>query len=131
MDVVQVLDMKMKKIVAPLGLIFLAACSTTPAGTEGHIDPDKLEKVMKAHAGDFTACYEKAPGHQPGLAETRFRVNSSGKVIVATIQMSTLQNPEIESCLLEQIRALSFASPTGGDEAQVQYPFKFPAHAHK
>jgi hypothetical protein len=121
------LDLRLSAV----ALVFLAACSTAPVGTEGHVDPDDVEKIMKAHADEFRACYEKSPGHQPGLVETRFRVDRSGQVIVAAVQMSTLQNPEAENCILDRIRGLSFPSPTDGGEAQVQYPFKFAPSRHK
>lgn len=124
MDVVQVMDLNW---IVTILFLSLAGCSSA-AITEGHVDPDEVEAVMNAHKSEFKACYESSPERKVGLIETRFKVNSSGKVIQAEVQMSTLEDPVVESCLLEQIRGLSFPSPTGGSEAQLQYPFKYTVH---
>jgi hypothetical protein len=130
MDVVQIMDLIFGRA-APIsiffaGLIALGGCATAPR-VEGHIDPDALAQTMKSHERELSACYEKSEPHKTGFVEARFRVNDSGTVIQSTIQMSTLEDPPVESCLLEQIRSISFPSPVDGNEAQALYSFKFPS----
>jgi TonB family protein len=81
--------------------------------------------VIKADAGAFRACYKKALAENPdtgGKVVIHFQIAADGQVTSASVKESTLEDVNLEECVLHQVRQLVFPAKGG---AIVNYPFKF------
>lgn len=69
--------------------------------------PKHLSQVVAGHNRAIQDCYKQVLKHQPGLKgklTVRIVINPAGKVVMAEILNSTLNNPKIEKCVLRRIR---------------------------
>ena len=117
-------------------------CAKPPCGTSPHevkvalADPEgdfagltaeEINRVVKARAGVFKACYQHELNRSPGLGGkivVHFVIGGDGVVKSAkTAGGSTLRNDAVESCVSSNIMRLKF--PAKGGQANVNYPFLF------
>lgn len=95
----------------------------------GVIDADAIAAAMRAHEDEFRYCYEKEINAEhpkiAGRVGTSFVINPSGHVTQAGIASSSLNNSNVEGCILSVIRRIQFPLPKGAGVVQVTYPFKF------
>jgi TonB family protein len=105
----------------------LAGCAGArpEPGEVGHIDPDQEQEVLSAHRAETDACYARASAHGVGKVEIRVELDADGKVTTARVVMSTLEEPEVESCLVDALRGMRFPAVQNGSVAQLLVPFKF------
>ncbi|HEX4449817.1 MAG TPA: AgmX/PglI C-terminal domain-containing protein [Kofleriaceae bacterium] len=99
-----------------------------PEGDFGGLTAEEINRVVKARAGVFRACYQKELNRSPGLGGKlvmHFVISGSdGSVKSAkTGAGSTMHNDEVESCVSSNIMRLKF--PAKGGLANVNYPFLF------
>jgi hypothetical protein len=99
-----------------------------PEGDFGGLTAEEINRVVKARAGVFRACYQKELNRSPGLGGKlvmHFVISGSdGSVKSAkTGGGSTMHNDEVESCVSSNIMRLKF--PAKGGLANVNYPFLF------
>ncbi len=76
----------------------------------------------------FKHCYEKGLGRSPnmyGKVTTTFTIDSEGRVSETDVLQSTLDNADVEVCVLRAIRLIRFPKPRGGGVVIVTYPFLF------
>lgn len=97
---------------------------------EGDIEgltAEEINRVVKARAGVFRACYQKELNRSPGLGGKlvmHFVIGGDGVVRSAkTGGGSSLRNDGVEECMQRQIMALHF--PAKGGLSNVNYPFVF------
>ena len=117
-------------------------CATPPCGTgaksvqvavgeaEGDIEgltAEEINRVVKARAGVFRACYQKELNRSPGLGGKlviHFQIGGDGVVKSAkTGGGSSMHNDGVESCVSSNIMRLKF--PAKGGLSNVNYPFVF------
>lgn len=98
-----------------------------PEGDFGGLTAEEINRVVKARAAVFRACYQHELNRSPGLGGklvVRFVIAGDGSVKSAkTSSGSTLRNDDVESCVTSNIMRLKF--PAKGGQANVNYPFLF------
>ena len=99
----------------------------TGTGDFGGYTEDEINRVVKARAGVFRACYQKELNRSPGLGGklvVRFKIGADGAVqTAANAGGSSLSNDAVESCVKSNVMRLKF--PPKGAIANVTYPFVF------
>jgi hypothetical protein len=62
----------------------------------------------------------------------RFLIAASGRVSQSGVENTSLQNANVERCLVSTIQRIVFPEPQGGGVVEVSYPFLFaPAFVEK
>jgi hypothetical protein len=102
----------------------------TMSGAEGDLGgltAEEIDRVVKARAGVFRACYQKELNRQPSLGGkllVHFVIGGDGIVKSAKIGGgSSMRNEDVEDCVTSNIMRLRF--PAKGGLATVNYPFVF------
>jgi TonB family protein len=100
-----------------------SATPTAPAAVApkpGTVDPKKVTSTFAQHRAEIQSCYDRAnmggAGAQ-GLAGTvniAATLNPDGGVSEAHVASSTVQNPRLESCLVDRVKSWTFTPPAGG-----------------
>lgn len=104
------------------------AAAPAPAGaqvTGGSIDKEVIRRVIRRHVNEIRFCYEKQLARNPSLAGTvsvSFRISTTGAVDKSEVKSSTLNNPDVESCIATRVLNWVFPAPIGGPVG-VTYPF--------
>lgn len=100
-----------------------------PSGDFGGLTAEEIDRVVKARAGVFRACYQKELNHTPGIGGKlliHFKIGGDGSVQAGNTQTAsgtTLHNDAVESCVKNNVNRLKF--PAKGGIANVNYPFVF------
>lgn len=98
-----------------------------PEGDFAGLTAEEINRVVKARAGIFKACYQHELNRSPGLGGkivVHFVIGGDGVVKSAkTAGASTMRNDAVESCVTSNIMRLKF--PAKGGQANVNYPFLF------
>lgn len=93
----------------------------------GYLSPEQINRVVRANQAAIRYCYELQVQRQPNLRgriEIQWRINLQGSVTTARVESSTMHSPDVEGCIVRQIRRWRFDQPDGG-EVVVSYPFIF------
>jgi hypothetical protein len=102
---------------------------STPSGDFGGLTAEEIDRVVKARAGVFRACYQKELNRTPGIGGKliiHFKIGGDGTVQAgntATSGGSTMRNDTVEQCVKSNVNRLKF--PAKGGIANVNYPFVF------
>jgi hypothetical protein len=100
-----------------------------PSGDFGGLLAEEIERVVKARAGLFRACYQRELNHTPGLSGkliVHFKIGGDGIVQsrdTLTTGASTLRNDAVELCVQGNVNRLKF--PARGGVANLSYAFVF------
>jgi outer membrane biosynthesis protein TonB len=100
-----------------------------PSGDFGGLTSEEIDRIVKARAGVFRACYQKELNHTPGIGGKlviHFKIGGDGVVqagSTATSGGSTMRNDAVEQCVKSNVNRLKF--PAKGGIANVNYPFVF------
>ena len=89
------------------------------------LSKDEIDRVVKARAGVFRACYQKELNRSPGIGGKliiHFVIAADGSVKSSATQGGSLRNDGVESCVKSNIMRLKFPAKGG---AIVNYPFVF------
>lgn len=89
------------------------------------LSKEEIDRVVRARAGVFRACYQKELNRSPGIGGKliiHFVIKTDGTVKSAATQGGTLRNAGVESCVKGNIMRLKFPAKGG---AIVNYPFVF------
>ncbi|MEO8702177.1 MAG: AgmX/PglI C-terminal domain-containing protein, partial [Kofleriaceae bacterium] len=96
-------------------------------GDPGGYTEDEINRVVKARAGVFRACYQKELNRSPGIGGKiviKFKIGADGSVQAANATGgSTLTNDAVQGCVSSNVMRLRF--PPKGAIANVTYPFLF------
>ena len=99
----------------------------TGTGDFGGYTEDEINRVVRARAGVFRACYQRELNRTPGLGGklvVRFKINATGGVdVAANAGGSTLSHAAVEQCVKSNVMRLKF--PPKNTIANVTYPFVF------
>ena len=94
----------------------------------GAIDRSSIERVIKRHLNQLRYCYQRELQKDPdleGKITVRFVIAADGNVASAEVDVSTLDNPVLESCVVRRFRRMKFDAPAGGGIVIVRYPIVF------
>ncbi len=102
------------------------------AGSEVEVDQglsqSEVGKVIHAHRTEIRFCQDRAMASTPdasGKLLAHFSINPQGRVESARVESSTLNNSDLEQCILGKLKELQFPRPKGGVHVAVTYPFVF------
>jgi hypothetical protein len=105
------------------------SCASAPrAPKQDPVEAAGIEHALRARNHDVRACYENEPGNvkngTTGTISIRFVLSAAdGKVLGATIEKTTFDEPNVASCLLDVVISTRFPKPKGPADTQVVYPF--------
>lgn len=100
----------------------IAACaSPSPVMYKGRaFDQILLRKSQ------VTGCYLAVPPpRNEGGFDAVFTIGSEGKVTEANVKNSTLQNPNVEKCVINLLKSIPFEAPLNKGSAELKFPFSF------
>jgi TonB family protein len=83
-------------------------------------------EYLSRYWNQFKWCYSRELDKDPNLygkVTTTFTISNEGRVSDAQVLQSSLNNMNVEACLLRTIRRIRFPKPDGGGEVIVTYPF--------
>lgn len=106
---------------------------TEEALVEGGLTKDQIAAVINRHIGEVLYCYEKGLQVKPGLAGrvgVKFTINGAGSVSSAQVNGSSLNDAQVEGCIINRLRAWPFPKPIGGVNVKVNYPFVLKRVSH-
>lgn len=95
---------------------------------QGGLDKETIARVIKRHWNEIKYCYEKELSKDPNLygkVTVNFIIDGTGSVAEASIQQTTMNNENVEGCMLSHVRRWRFPEPKGGGEVIVTYPWVF------
>ncbi len=95
----------------------------------GSLSRDHIQTVVRARAPAIRDCYERALERQgPGFAgdvSIKFEIDASGYVWSVYVASSTLDDWDMEQCVVNEFWGMVFPPPSGGGSVSVTYPFVF------
>ncbi len=95
----------------------------------GAIDTDAIARAIARHRDEIKYCYEKEiNAENPNLAgrvSVKFVIGGSGIVSTAQVASTTLNNANVEQCVIGVIKRIQFPPIKGGGIAEVTNPFVF------
>lgn len=98
------------------------------AEVRGQLDREIIQRVVREHRRELTACYESELQRNPDLEGTvsvEWVIAPDGSVAASQVESSTLSSDAVESCITRRIRNWRFPEPRGGGTVRVTYPFVF------
>jgi hypothetical protein len=101
------------------------------SGKRGSLDKEIIRTVIKAHINEVKTCYEFGLARRPEIAgrlEAVFTIGDTGKVVSASVENSTLGDPDVAACIAKEVGRWVFPAPTGEGIVVVRYPFTFQPH---
>lgn len=93
---------------------------------EGGLDKAVVLATIAKYLSQIRACYERGLRKSPGLTgqvNMAFEVNADGRLNFAKVQKTTLENPEVETCISRVMLSWQFPKPVGGTLVNTSYPF--------
>ena len=97
----------------------------------GSLDKRMVQKVVRLHENEIRHCYELALQKDKtlqGMVKTKFTILDNGAVEKAWIEESTLNNPEVEQCIVDKIDNWEFYGVNSYNtktKTIVEYPYIF------
>jgi hypothetical protein len=91
------------------------------------LSADVIRRVIWVHINQIKYCYQQALFKQPTLAGrmvVNFQVNPHGQVLDLSVRETTLESPQLVTCVSESMRGWEFPpTPTYDGVTEVNYPF--------
>ncbi|WP_437783126.1 AgmX/PglI C-terminal domain-containing protein [Sorangium sp. So ce1097] len=115
------------------GVVMNNAMTSADAGSSDRLQP--LVDAIKARRDGFRCCFDlyarKHPGAQ-GRITWQLKLKPDGTLDEATIvrDKSDVTAPQIESCMAELARSITWARSPSGKETVLTYPFDFKRRNH-
>lgn len=91
-------------------------------------DKDLIDKPRLSRFSDFKKCYQdesQKNNSLNGRVVVFFLINDQGKVKSSKIISTTLNNKDVEDCLIKTLNAMTFKPTPLGTIAEITYPFVF------
>ena len=85
-----------------------------------------IDRVIRQNRGQIRYCYERQlqlDENLEGRVEVAFIIGATGAVAQAKILHTTMNNREVEHCMVKKILSWRFPKPQGGGTVRVNYPF--------
>lgn len=117
------------RILAVSLIVFLSGCSTWVVAHRRGVDAGKTLEYYEESRATLNPCLQDAL-HGPEKAKQgdvvlEWSVNPKGKVIDSRIKERTLNNVEVENCLLNHVRGLQFPESKGKGTATIEFRYNF------
>jgi NmrA-like family len=94
----------------------------------GFVDPKAVSAVVRGHAAEANACYERAVMEHPdlhGRLTIHALIDPTGQVISLFPTSGIDGGARLQSCLVAAFKSWAFPHPTGGFNGNVTYSFSF------
>ncbi len=94
--------------------------------TEGYLDRDLIAQVVRKNLGQIRFCYEQGLQLDPklrGRVVVSWGINSSGGVQSASVKSSSINQKNVEECVVSRLKTWKFPKPNGSGVVKVSYPF--------
>lgn len=94
----------------------------------GALDQNKVNRALDAQSTKLSDCFHEGLKRVPfmgGNIKFAMRINQEGRVNVAFLKESNLGDRQVESCMLNVLRAAKWPSPVGGREGLADGGFGF------
>jgi len=90
-------------------------------------DRDSIRRVIRTHAREIRACYERELQHDPELNGriVLHLVLFDGNVTLSEVNESTLDNERVHECIARRARSWRFPRPDTPGIVNVNYPYVF------
>jgi pSer/pThr/pTyr-binding forkhead associated (FHA) protein len=95
---------------------------------QGSLSKEEIGRVIRRNLARFKYCYEKQLNANPNLQgkiSVYFTIAPTGAVAQASVRETSMNDQNVESCVLTVMRSLKFPKPRGGGIVVVTYPFVF------
>ena len=99
-----------------------------PRVERGALSRAQIRRVILSQKGAYQHCYElQLQRHRrlQGKLELLIHISGRGDVILARIDERTMDNTQVERCVLRRIRSLKFPAAEGQRSTVVRYPLRF------
>jgi TonB family protein len=96
--------------------------------TEPGISKEPIAKVIRRHFSEIKFCYERMLQQKPeleGKVVLNFTFDGTGSVVDAAVSESTLEEPNVEECMLARVRRWKFPVQPGAGIVSVNHPWIF------
>lgn len=107
----------------------VADVQTASFTSQGSLSADAIRDVVQRQIRGVTFCYERQLANKPdlqGKVVIRFTIGEDGSVTAMEVEDTTLNDTEVEGCILQRVRRWRFPAPDSGP-VTVSYPFIFSA----
>lgn len=100
----------------------------------GSLDKETVRRITGRYINTLKYCYEQELAHIQtkigGRIVVTFKIGASGLVEDDSLESSSVNNSNVESCFLGAIRRIEFPRPSHGGDVVVSYPFVLTAGSH-
>ena len=96
----------------------------------GSLDKEIIRRIVRQHMNEVKFCYDRELPRKPTLAgriSVQFAIAQTGLVLTSVMESTSMNDPRVESCVVNAVRRWEFPKPNGGGIAIVLYPFNFTA----
>ena len=97
---------------------------------KGSLSKAEIGRVIRRNLPRFKHCYEKELNKNPdlgGKVAVYFTIAPTGSVAQAKVRETSMDDTNVESCVVKVMKSLKFPKPKGGGIVVVTYPFVFAA----
>jgi outer membrane biosynthesis protein TonB len=94
------------------------------------IDKDAIRRLIRKNKNAIKGCYDRALSQNKGISGKvvlSWKIAAGGKMISPKVKSSSLNNSQIEQCIINRLMVLKFPEPGKNEIAEVDYPFVFKA----
>jgi TonB family protein len=102
--------------------------SVLPPLVIGSLDAALVDEVIKRNLAQIRYCYQRQLPKDRTLAgkiAIKFVISNDGTVSSARVKSSSLDNAQVEQCVVGRFLRMDFPQPKGGGIVTVSYPFMF------
>lgn len=92
----------------------------------GALSREIIRRVVRRHLKEIRHCYSQELQTNRSLSgriAVEFTISGNGRVMTANIEDSTVNNTNVEQCVVRAVRRWLFPAPEGGGIVHVSYPF--------
>lgn len=92
------------------------------------LDQAVVKEVILSHMNAVKHCYNqelKKDAALAGKVVVKFTVGAKGPVTSATVKQTTLNNKEVEDCMVKEVKTWIFPEPRRGEIVEISFPFLF------
>jgi Ca-activated chloride channel family protein len=116
-------ELKDERLVSSLAHVFVELKEIS--SIKGLSEED-IKRAIKQQIPSIEICYQKALEKKPkiqGVVTFQLVIDSKGKVTKVSLVSSKLEDKNLEQCIIQAIKELSFPRPEGTDKATVSVSF--------
>ncbi len=109
--------------------------SSTIIGVEGvgaefssSIDKEAIRRLIRKNRNALKGCYDRALTQNKnisGKVVLNWKITNGGRMKSPKVKSSTLNNAQVEQCIINRLMVLTFPDPGPNEIAEVSFPFVF------